>query len=135
VGTWLDAGAYDDLVKRRKLVIENGDRPIFVLAHDGAVRAFANICIHKQRELSKGVILNGRVICPGHQWAFDLATGWEAKMERCQPTFDVRVEDGRVLVDLDSSDRRAEDAALAHGASNRGETDGRDSDPQQVPSG
>ena len=39
--TWLDAGAYDDIVKRRKVVIEHGEQPIFVLAHDGAVRAFA----------------------------------------------------------------------------------------------
>ena len=133
--TWLDAGAYDDIVKRRKVVIEHGEQPIFVLAHDGAVRAFANICIHKQRELSKGVILNGRVICPGHQWAFDLATGWEAKMERCQPTFDVRVEDGRVLIDLDSSARRAEETLRAHGVSAPGEPDDRDSDPEAVPSG
>jgi nitrite reductase (NADH) small subunit len=130
----LDAGAYDEIVRRRKVVIEHGEQPILVLVHDGALRAFANICIHKQRELAKGVILNGRVICPGHQWAFDLATGWEAKMARCQPTFDTRVEDGRVLIDLDSSARRAEETALAHGAGSPAESDGRDSDPEAVSS-
>lgn len=115
MSSWLDVGAHDEIVKRRKLVVEHGDHVLFVFVHDGQVRAFRNICIHKQRELIKGVILNGRIICPGHQWAFELDSGWEAKMERCQPTFDVRIEDGRVLVDLDSAASRIEKTLLAHG--------------------
>ena len=42
--------------------------------------------------------------------------------------------DGRVLIDLDSSARRAEETALAHGVSGPGEPDDRDSDPEAVPS-
>jgi nitrite reductase (NADH) small subunit len=62
-----------------------------------------NVCIHKQRELVKGVILGDRVVCPGHQWSFQLSTGFEAKMERWQPTYPVRVTDeGRVEVDVGS---------------------------------
>ena len=62
-----------------------------------------NICIHKQRPMLKGVILRDRLVCPGHQWAFELESGWEAVKEECQPTYDVRVtDDGVVEVDLDS---------------------------------
>jgi nitrite reductase (NADH) small subunit len=111
---WVDVGDHAELVKRRKVVVEHGDHTVFVLLHDGAVRAFENVCIHKQRELSKGVILNGRIICPGHQWAFELESGWEAKMERCQPTFDVEITDGRVLVDLASAPERAARAHALH---------------------
>jgi nitrite reductase (NADH) small subunit len=56
-------------------------------------------CIHKQRSLSRGALLNGHVICPGHQWAFDPRTGYVAEQGRCQPSYDVLVQDGRIFVD------------------------------------
>ena len=124
--SWLDVGAHDEIAKRRKVVVEHEDHTVFVFVHDGEVRAFENVCIHKQRELIKGVILNGRIICPGHQWAFELDSGWEAKMQRCQPNFDVRVEEGRVLVDLDSARRRVEATLAAHGVDATRPTEGVD---------
>ena len=57
-------------------------------------------CIHKQCELANGVVLNGKLVCPGHQWAFALDSGWEAIKEECQPTYPVRVVDGIVEVDV-----------------------------------
>lgn len=99
---WLDIGALREVTKARRVVVD-GDEPILVVAHEGSFFAMANICIHKQRELMKGVVLNGRLVCPGHQWAFDLDCGWEAVKNQCQPTYRVRVtEDDRVEVDLHS---------------------------------
>ena len=45
-------------------------------------------------------MLNGKLVCPGHQWAFALDSGWEAIKEECQPMFPVRVVDGIVEVDV-----------------------------------
>jgi nitrite reductase (NADH) small subunit len=98
---WVDVGDVTDVVKRRKVVVGDGLDAKVVIVHDGCVYALDNICIHKQRELAKGVILGDRIVCPGHQWSFQLATGFEAKMERYQPTYPVRVtDDGRVEVDV-----------------------------------
>ncbi len=99
---WVDVGSTAEVAKRRKVVIEIGDEQIFVLAHDGDFFALQNICIHRQREISKGVVLNGRIVCPGHQWAFDLRTGWESVKQECQPTYRVRIEDDVVQVDAAS---------------------------------
>jgi nitrite reductase (NADH) small subunit len=99
---WVDAGSVAEVTKRRKLVLDHDDTPIVVIAHDGEFYAMDNICIHKERELVRGVVLGDRLVCPGHQWSFQLGTGWEAKMERCQPVYDVRVVDGRVEIDVDS---------------------------------
>lgn len=99
---WVDVGSTAEVAKRRKVVIEIGDQQIFVLAHDGDFFALQNICIHRQREISKGVVLNGRIVCPGHQWAFDLRTGWESVKQECQPTYRVRIEDDVVQVDAAS---------------------------------
>jgi nitrite reductase (NADH) small subunit len=41
-------------------------------------------------------------VCPGHQWAFDLQTGWEAIKQECQPTYRVRVDGDVVQVDAAS---------------------------------
>lgn len=103
---WVDVVGMDELLKRRKVVHVDGDRQILVLTHEGAVHAFDNVCIHRQRELHRGVILNGKLVCPGHQWAFALSTGVESVRERCQPTYDVRVIDAVVQVDLSSRAER-----------------------------
>ena len=99
---WHAVGPADEVAKRKKTVLDLDGRQVLVLAHDSAFYAFDNICIHRQRELAKGVVLNGRLVCPGHQWAFELRTGWEQIKEQCQPTYDVRIQDGVVEVDLTS---------------------------------
>ena len=101
--SWVDVGDIADVVKRKKFVVGEGIDAKVVIVHDNCVYALDNVCIHKQRELVKGVILGDRIICPGHQWAFQLATGFEAKMEQHQPTYPVRIsDDGRVEVDVAS---------------------------------
>ena len=81
-GKWVAAGAATDIAKRKKVVVEIDGRQILIIAHEGQFFAFDNICMHRQRELSKGVILNGKIVCPGHQWAFALDSGWEAGAAR-----------------------------------------------------
>ena len=98
--TWVRAGDVAAITRARKTVIDVDGYEVFVLAHDGNLYAFQNRCIHKQRELAKGVVLNGKLVCPGHQWAFALDSGYEAIKEECQPTFPVRVVDGIVEVDV-----------------------------------
>jgi nitrite reductase (NADH) small subunit len=114
---WLEVGTTADVERRRRIAVEHGDTPIVVIAHEGRFYALDNICIHKQRELVKGVVLNGRIVCPGHQWSFELGTGWEAKMERCQPIYDVKVEDGVVFVDTESRRTTVEVASEPAGSS------------------
>jgi nitrite reductase (NADH) small subunit len=98
--TWVTAGDVQTITRARKTVIDVDGYEVFVLAHDGNLHAFQNRCIHKQRELAKGVVLNGKLVCPGHQWAFALDSGWEAIKEERQPMFPVRVVDGIVEVDV-----------------------------------
>lgn len=95
---WFVVGRAADVEKRKKVVVDVDGLQILVLAHDGRFFAFDNICIHRERELSKGVILNGKLVCPGHQWAFALDSGWEAIKQVCQPVHAVRVVGDDVVV-------------------------------------
>lgn len=106
--SWSAVGTVAELTKAKKTVVALDDgRQILVLAHEGGFYAFDNICIHRDRELHKGVILNGKLVCPGHQWAFALDSGWEAIKEQCQPTYTVEVVDDTVRVDTASRAARA----------------------------
>ena len=100
---WVEAGTVDEIRRARKRVVDADGTPVVVVWHEDAVYALDDICIHKQRELHKGVILHGRLVCPGHQWAYDLATGYCRERERCQPVHSVRVEDGVVWVNSEAA--------------------------------
>lgn len=101
---WVSAGTTDEVKKKRKVVVDapSGKR-ILVISHNDAFYAMDNMCIHREREMHTGVILKDRLVCPGHQWAFDLRTGWEAVKEQGQPVYTVRVKDGVVEVDDESA--------------------------------
>ena len=80
------------------MAVQVGDQEIALFLVGEKVYALADICIHKQRNLSKGTVFNGKVVCPGHQWTFELESGYECDQDAYQPTYDVKVEDGGVHV-------------------------------------
>lgn len=95
---WLAVAALSDLTRRRKKQVTVGNEPVALFLVGSDVFALADTCMHKQRSLSKGVLLNGRIVCPGHQWEFDPATGYVEEQDRYQPSYEVRIEDGTVYV-------------------------------------
>lgn len=95
---WVAVAAVKDLQRRKKNLVQADGESIALFMVGGRVFALRDICIHEQRSLSKGAILRDRVVCPGHQWQFDLETGWVEEQERCQPSYDVKVQDGTVYV-------------------------------------
>jgi nitrite reductase (NADH) small subunit len=95
---WVGVATTKDLGRRRKLRVEIDGVGIALFEAGGRVYAFNDTCVHQERSLVKGTLLHGKVICPGHQWQFDLETGYEERQDRCQPTYDVRVEADTIYV-------------------------------------
>jgi nitrite reductase/ring-hydroxylating ferredoxin subunit len=98
VDAWVPVAEVKELERRRRKVVTVGDTDIALFSVEGQIYALHDVCIHKQRRLHKGTILKGRAICPGHQWAFDLRTGWVDEQDQCLPTYEVKVEDDKVYV-------------------------------------
>lgn len=96
---WVPVATERELRRRRKLLVRAEGRSIALFWVDDRPYALQNVCIHKKRHLSKGTILGQRIVCPGHQWAFDLETGYEKSQDACQPTYAVRLVDDHVFVD------------------------------------
>lgn len=95
---WVEVATLKELSRHKKKLVTADGEQIALFYVNGRVHALHDVCIHKQRSLSKGTLLRGRVICPGHQWAFDVETGWVEAQEQCQPTYAVRVEGDTVYV-------------------------------------
>ena len=72
---WVKVADIEELIRRRKKMVSVDGEDIALFLDGDNVYALNDVCIHKQRSLSKGTLLNGRVICPGHQWAYNLETG------------------------------------------------------------
>lgn len=97
---WVATVAVGELSKRRKLKVDTDIGELVLLWHQGCPFALANICVHRERELVNGNVFDGRLVCPGHQWAFDLRTGYCKERERTQPVHETRIRDGIVQVNL-----------------------------------
>lgn len=50
-------------------------KPIALLNNDGVFQAIDNTCPHRGGSLSDGKIKDNCIVCPLHQWTFNLATG------------------------------------------------------------
>ena len=99
---WTDIGALDAIPPRGARVVRTpqGCVAVFRTADD---RAFAleDRCPHKGGPLSQGIVHQHSVTCPLHNWVLSLETGdAEGADEGRAATFPVRVEGGRILVDL-----------------------------------
>lgn len=115
-GDWRPVGSENELRRRRTAVVEGPAGAVAVFWNDGSPCALANTCVHRKRELSRGTIFQGRVICPGHQWAFDLETGYCMERERTQPLFRVVSRGDTIYVDVSApinADAVAAEAAAA----------------------
>ncbi len=99
MNNWVLAAELSELARRKRKQVTVADQTVALFLINDEVFALRDVCIHQERSLSKGAILHGRVICPGHQWSFDPATGWVEDQQRCQPSYDVRVDDGHIYVD------------------------------------
>ncbi len=101
---WLDICALDEInpLGSRVVAGPKGDIAIFRAADD-LVFALDDRCPHKGGPLSQGLIYGKRVACPLHNWQIELESGEAVAPDQgCAHRHPVRVENGRVLLGLDS---------------------------------
>ncbi|MBG6620331.1 nitrite reductase small subunit NirD [Pseudomonas aeruginosa] len=101
---WLDICALDEInpLGSRVVAGPQGDIALFRAADD-QVFALDDRCPHKGGPLSQGLIYGKRVACPLHNWQIELESGEAVAPDQgCAHRHPVRVENGRVLLGLDS---------------------------------
>lgn len=99
---WIAIGKLTDIPVRGARCVTLGDMKIAVFrTADDTVRAIEDKCPHKGGPLSQGIVHDGCVTCPLHNWVISLETGKALGAdEGASKVFPVKVEDGDILLGL-----------------------------------
>ena len=105
---WVDIGSAESCRKRRCGGSPPTNRELAVSFKDGRFGVVSNACNHVGGPLGDGRLDGDYINCPWHNWKFHRCTGkGEPGFEEdAVPAYPVKVEDGRVLVDLAAGTKR-----------------------------
>jgi chlorite dismutase len=97
---WVDAGSVDDLPDGGSRLVYAAGAQVALFRVGERFFAVGNRCPHANGPLVDGKLDGCTIACPMHDSLFDLETGQPLRGPTSRPLtpFDVRVEDGRVLV-------------------------------------
>lgn len=99
---WFEIGDLSDIPLRGARRVQAGGIRIAVFrTHDNQVYALEDSCPHKQGPLSQGIIHDGCVTCPLHNWVISLESGKACGADEGQVrTFRVKLEGQRISIAL-----------------------------------
>jgi len=91
-----------DLEIGKSAIIEVGDKEIALFNYKGNFYAIDNTCPHRGSPLGEGRIEEGILICPGHEWRFELKSGWcPQNPELSTEVYPIKVHDEKIYVRLE----------------------------------
>ncbi len=91
----------EDIAPGEKQIFEVDGTMVVVVNLEGEFYAVEDVCTHDGGPLGEGKLAGCELICPRHGARFDVRTGVATKMPAIEPvpTYEVRVQDGDVLVE------------------------------------
>jgi 3-phenylpropionate/trans-cinnamate dioxygenase ferredoxin component len=114
VPDYVDVAAVTDLPEGELLGVSLPDgTPVCLFNRDGEIGAVGNVCTHAEFAMSDGVLRpDGTIECVWHGARFDCTTGAVRRHPATEPlpVFEVRVEQGRVLVGPEQAPARERSA-------------------------
>ncbi len=106
---WCDVGPAEELARLPlQEAVLNGRTRIALSFRNGAFSAVSGVCNHVGGPLGQGRLDGDYIVCPWHGWKFHHATGQgePGYEEDCVPRHEVKVANGRVLVNAAAASRR-----------------------------
>jgi nitrite reductase (NADH) small subunit len=84
----------------RRVVIDHHGVLLCRGEDEETIFALDELCPHKAESMAMGLVHEGRLLCPHHQYEFDLETGRCLNQRRCVPvnTYPVIIHDGAVYI-------------------------------------
>jgi nitrite reductase/ring-hydroxylating ferredoxin subunit/multimeric flavodoxin WrbA len=113
---WIDVGDAGGLAQRGLQQVNAKRTRIALCYRDGQFSAISGVCNHVGGPLGEGTLDGDYVTCPWHFWKFHCVTGeGEPGFEEDRvPAYPVKVENGRVLVDLGAATPRTRKPHAPH---------------------
>jgi len=103
MGRWIEACTVDDVEPEDVIRLDHDGRTFAIYrSPDGAFFATAGFCTHEKAHLADGLVLGEIIECPKHNCRFNYKTGEAKGAPVCVglQTFPVKIEAGKVLIDL-----------------------------------
>jgi len=106
---WVAIGSLDDIPRRGARCVKSGDMTVAVFrTADDRVFALEDKCPHRNGPLSQGIVHDGCVTCPLHNWVISLETGQaQGADDGSVITVPVKLEDRRILISLEAAGAKA----------------------------
>lgn len=93
----------DALAESQGTTVFVNERDIALYRYEGDFYALDNTCVHRHGKLGDGWMDGPNVICPLHQWDYDVKTGVSRyNVEETVATYPVKVEGDAVYIDADA---------------------------------
>jgi len=87
--------------------VQVGDAQVGLFHRPEGLFAIDNYCPHRGAPLHDGMVTDGYVTCPWHQWQFQLDDGVCLNIPKVQvATYPVEVRDGAIWVNVESQGAR-----------------------------
>lgn len=102
--TWVEIGKLEDIPRQGSRCVSVGEITIAIFrTMDDQVFALEDKCPHKNGPLSQGIVHDGCVTCPLHNWVISLQTGEaQGADEGRVKSFSVKLDDETILFDVGS---------------------------------
>lgn len=100
---WVEACGVNEVELEGVIRLDKGDRTFAVYrSPDGDFFCTDGLCSHEAVHLADGFVVDHEIERPKHSGAFDYRTGVAKRLPPCinLRTFPVRVEQGRVLIEV-----------------------------------
>jgi 3-phenylpropionate/trans-cinnamate dioxygenase ferredoxin subunit len=100
---WVEACGTEDVDEEDVIRFDHGGRTFAIYrSPDDRFYATDGLCTHEQVHLSGGLVMDNIIECPKHNGRFDYRTGAAKGAPVCVnlKTYPVKVESGRVLIDI-----------------------------------
>jgi multimeric flavodoxin WrbA/nitrite reductase/ring-hydroxylating ferredoxin subunit len=113
---WLDLGSVTDLSRSPLTRVSAVNRELAISHKDGKFGVVSNTCNHVGGPLGDGRLDGDYIVCPWHNWKFHRCTGLgEPGFEEDRvPAYPVKVENGRVLINVVAATKRGRKPHAPH---------------------
>jgi len=96
---FIKAAELAEVTETKPKILTLQGRQIAIFRIGDEIHALENVCPHRGGPIGEGMIKDGKVTCPWHDWTFDIRTGkctFNASV--CLLRFPVKVEGSDILV-------------------------------------
>ncbi len=103
---FVEVARVEDVPLGGRISYDFEEETIILFNIDGEFYAIADVCTHDDGPLGEGELDENAVICPRHGARFDVRTGKALSLPAVTPapSYQVKVEDGAILVESPDED-------------------------------